>query len=274
MLSRPIPSTGELVPVIGLGTWKVFDVAASTSVRQGPKAVLAEFVKVGGSLIDSSPMYGRAEGVIGDLARDLGVTDKLFMATKVWTSGRDKGIDQMRESMRRMGVDRMDLMQVHNLVDVDTHLATLADWKAEGLVRYVGITHYTASAHAEVGRVLDRHAVDFLQINYSVVEREVERWLLPMCRERGIAVIANRPFATGELTQALRRVPLPAVAEELQCGSWGELLLKYVISHPAITCAIPATGSLEHLRQNMAAGSDPLPTDRQRWEIGKTVGTA
>jgi diketogulonate reductase-like aldo/keto reductase len=259
------------MPVIGLGTWKVFDVGSSTSVRAGPKAVLAEFAKLGGKVIDASPMYGRSEEVIGDLARELGITEQMFMATKVWTTGREKGIDQMHESMRRMGVTRMDLMQVHNLVDVDTHLATLAEWKAQGLVRYVGITHYTASAHAEVGRVLDRHTVDFLQINYSIVEREVERWLLPMCRERGIAVIANRPFATGELTQVLRRAPLPAIAAELQCASWGELLLKFVISHPSITCAIPATGSIEHLRQNMAAGHDPLPTDRQRWEIGKAI---
>jgi len=271
MLLRPIPSTGELMPLIGLGTWKVFDVGTFPSVRAGPKAVLSEFAKRGGTLIDASPMYGRSEQVIGDLARELGITDKLFLATKVWTTGELKGMEQMRESMRRMGVSRMDLMQVHNLVDVDTHLETLAAWKAEGLVRYVGVTHYTASAHAEVGRALDRHTVDFLQINYSVVEREVERWLLPMCRERGIAVIVNRPFATGELTHALRRAPLPPVATELQCGSWGELLLKFVVGHPAITCAIPATGSVEHLRQNMAAGNDPLPTERQRSEIARAI---
>jgi aryl-alcohol dehydrogenase-like predicted oxidoreductase len=249
----------------------VFDVAASTSVRAGPKAVLDEFVKLGGTVVDSSPMYGRSEQVIGDLAKDLGVTGKLFMATKVWTTGRQKGIGEMRESMRRMGVERMDLMQVHNLVDVDTHLETLAEWKAEGLVRYVGITHYTASAHADVGRALDRHHVDFLQINYSVTEREVERWLLPMSKERGIAVLANRPLATGELTQRLRGQPLPPVAADLQCGTWAELLLKFVVSHPAVTCAIPATGSVEHLRQNMAAGTGPMPTDRQRWEIGRSV---
>ena len=271
MLVRPIPSTGELIPAIGLGSWKVFDVGTSTSVRKGPRTVLDEFIRLGGTVVDSSPMYGRSEQVIGDLARDLGVTERLFMATKVWTTGRDKGIHEMRESMRRMGVTRMDLMQVHNLVDVDTHLETLGQWKAEGLIRYLGVTHYTSSAHAEVGRVLDRHKVDFLQINYSVVEREVERWLLPMCRERGIAVMANRPFATGELTQQLRRRQLPPIAVELQCQSWAELLLKFVVSHPAITCAIPATGSIEHLRQNMAAGNDPMPTDRQRWEIGKAV---
>ena len=271
MLSRPIQSTGELVPVIGLGTWKVFDVAASTSVRAGPRAVLAEFAALGGTVVDSSPMYGRSEEVIGDLSRDLGITDRLFMATKVWTTGRDKGVAEMRESMRRMGVTQMDLMQVHNLVDVDTHLETLAAWKSEGLVRYVGITHYTVNAHAEVGRVLDRHTVDFLQINYSAIEREVERWLLPMAMERGIAVMVNRPLATGDLTRQLRGKPLPPIAAELQCASWAELLLKFVIAHPAVTCAIPATGSVEHLRQNMAAGSGPIPTDRQRQEIAKAT---
>jgi diketogulonate reductase-like aldo/keto reductase len=214
-------------------------------------------------------MYGRAEQVVGDLARETGVADRLFMATKVWTTGREKGITEMRESFRKMGVMRMDLMQVHNLLDVDTHLATLNEWKAEGLVRYIGVTHYTASAHAEVGRVLDRHAVDFLQINYSVAEREVERWLLPMAKERGIAVIANRPLATGDLTMRLRGRPLPPIAAELQCATWAELLLKFVVSHPVITCAIPATGSVEHLRQNMNAGSGPMPTHRQRAEIAQ-----
>jgi aryl-alcohol dehydrogenase-like predicted oxidoreductase len=271
MLTRQIPSTGEAISAIGLGTWNTFNVGGSTSVRAGPRAVLEEFVRLGGTLVDSSPMYGRAEEVVGDLARSLGVTDKLFMATKVWTTGRQKGIDQMRESMRRMGVETMDLMQVHNLLDLETQLSTLHEWKAQGLVRYIGVTHYTASAHADVGRALDRHNVDFLQINYSVVEREVERWLLPMSKERGIAVIANRPFATGDLTTRLRAKGLPPIAAELECASWAALLLKFVISHPTITCAIPATGSVEHLRQNMAAGSGPIPTERQRAEILKAL---
>jgi diketogulonate reductase-like aldo/keto reductase len=271
MILRPIPGTGETIPIVGLGTWKTFDVATSTASRLGPRTVLDEFVKLGGRLVDSSPMYGSAEQVVGDLARDLGVSEKLFMATKVWTTGRQKGDAAMRESMRRMGVSRMDLMQVHNLVDVDTHLETLAEWKADGLVRYVGITHYTASSHAEVGRVLDRHDVDFLQINYSVVEREVERWLLPMSKERGIAVIANRPLATGDLTSSLRSRPLPPIAAELECSSWASLLIKFVIAHPAITCAIPATGNVEHLRQNMSAGCGTLPTERQRLEIVKAA---
>jgi diketogulonate reductase-like aldo/keto reductase len=271
MLTRTIPSSGEPISAIGLGTWATFDVGASTSVRAGPRAVLEEFVRLGGRLVDSSPMYGKSEEVVGDLARGLGVTDQLFMATKVWTTGREKGIEQMRESMRRLGVAKIDLMQVHNLVDIETHLATLHEWKEDGIVRYIGVSHYTASAHAEVGRVLDRHNLDFLQINYSVVEREVERWLLPMSKERGIAVIANRPFATGDLTQRLRSRPLPPIAAELECGSWAELLLKFVVSHPVITCAIPATGSVAHLRQNMAAGLGPMPGERQRAEIARAA---
>jgi diketogulonate reductase-like aldo/keto reductase len=271
MLFRPIPSTGELVPVMGLGTWKTFDVGTATSVRAGPRAVLEEFIKYDGRVVDSSPMYGRAELVVGDLARELGITERLFMATKVWTKGERQGIADMRDSMRKMGVTRMDLMQVHNLVDVDTHLATLSEWKAEGIVRYVGVTHYTAAGHAEVARVLERHTVDFLQINYSVAEREVERWILPMCRERGIAVLANRPLATGELVARLRGRPLPPIAAELECRSWAALLLKFVVSHPVITCAIPATGSVEHLRENMRAGTDPMPTERQRAEIVRSL---
>ncbi len=267
MLTRLIPSSGEAISAIGLGTWSTFDVGASTSVRAGPRAVLDDFVRLGGTLVDSSPMYGKAEEVVGDLARGLGVTDRLFVATKVWTTGRQKGIDQMRESMRRLGVERVDLMQVHNLVDIDAHMETLQEWKADGLLRYIGVSHYAASAHADVGRALDRHDVDFLQINYSVVEREVERWLLPMSRERGIAVIANRPFATGALTHDLRGRPIPPIATELECGTWAELLLKFVVSNPVITCVIPATGSVEHLRQNMLAGTGPMPNERQRAEI-------
>jgi diketogulonate reductase-like aldo/keto reductase len=269
MLNRPIPSTGEEIPVIGLGTWKSFDVGESPTARAGPKAVLAEFVKLGGRLVDSSPMYGRAETVVGDLASELGILDGLFMATKVWTTGRAQGIAEMQSSMKKMRVPRMDLMQVHNLLDVDVHLATLAEWKEQEIVRYVGVTHYTASAHDDVARVLSRHSVDFLQINYSVAEREAEQRLLPMAQERGIAVIANRPLATGALVARLRARPLPPIAGELACTSWAQLLLKFVVSHPAMTCAIPATSNPEHLRDNMMAGSGPMPDEKQRVEIAR-----
>ena len=270
MLNRPIPSTGEAVPVIGLGTWKSFDVGESRTARAAPKAVLEEFVRLGGRLVDSSPMYGRAEQVVGDLSAELGVGERLFVATKVWTTGREQGIAEMRSSMQKMRAPRIDLMQVHNLVDVDVHLATLAEWKREGIVRYVGVTHYTANAHADVARVLARHAVDFLQINYSVTEREAERQLLPMALDRGIAVIANRPLVTGALFERLKGRPLPPVAGELGCTSWAQLLLKFVVSHPAVTCAIPATSNASHLRDNMAAGSGPMPGEKERAEIARS----
>jgi diketogulonate reductase-like aldo/keto reductase len=269
MRQRPIPSTGETIPVVGLGTWKSFDVGETGAARSAPRAVLAEFHALGGRMVDSSPMYGRAEGVVGDLAADLGIAARLFIATKVWTTGRQQGIDEMRRSMELLRVRRVDLMQVHNLVDVDVHLATLADWKRQGLTRYVGVTHYTAGAHAEVAKVLERHTVDFLQINYSVAEREAEQRLLPMAMERGIAVIANRPLASGALLRQLVGKPLPGLAGELECGSWAQLLLKFVISHPAITCAIPATSNVEHLRDNMGAGEGPMPDEKERDAVAR-----
>jgi diketogulonate reductase-like aldo/keto reductase len=267
MIRKEIPATGEQVPVIGLGTWKSFDVGPGLNERKGPGEVVQAFIGLGGTLIDSSPMYGKSEAVIGDLVAATGKPDGVFMATKVWTTGKQQGIDEMRASMRKLRVERIDLMQVHNLVDVETHLATLAEWKAEGLVRYVGITHYTAVAHADVARVLKRHQVDFVQINYSVAEREAEGLLLPMAQERGIAVIANRPLTTGGLVRAVARRPLPGLAQELGCQSWPELLLKFVVSHNAVTCAIPATANVEHLRANMRAGEGPMPTEKQRAEI-------
>lgn len=271
MIARAIPSTGEMIPVIGLGTWKTFDVGGTPPARESLRRVVAEFAALGGTVIDSSPMYGRPETVVGDVVRELGVRDRLFIATKVWTSGRKHGIDEMEDSMRKLGARPIDLMQVHNLLDVDTHLATLRDWKAAGIVRYIGITHYTASAHADVAKVLERHPVDFLQINYSALEREAERRLLPMAVERGIAVIANRPLATGELLRRLRGKPLPPVAAEIGCTTWSQLLLKFVVSHPAITCAIPATSNIEHLRENMHAGRGPMPETTMRKRIQALV---
>lgn len=268
MLKRQIHSSGEMLPVIGLGTWKSFNVDP-VQAGQGPREVLGEFARLGGTLVDSSPMYGRSEEVAGDLAAELGLIGKLFMATKVWTTGRDRGIAEMRESMRRMRASPVDLMQVHNLVDVETHLKTLKDWKAEGLVRYVGVTHYTASAHADVARVLEKHPVDFLQINYSVVEREAEGRLLPMAMDRGIAVIANRPLASGALIRSLKGRALPAFAADLGCDSWSQLLLKFVVSHPAMTCAIPATSDARHLRDNMRAGEGRMPDANQRAAIAR-----
>jgi diketogulonate reductase-like aldo/keto reductase len=271
MHSRTIPSSGESLPVIGLGTWQTFDVGTSASERAPLAEVLAGFVELGGKLLDSSPMYGRSEEVAGDLAAQLGLHDRLFLATKVWTSGKQAGIAQMRDSMRKLRTERIDLMQVHNLVDADTHLDTLAEWQQAGLVRYVGVTHYTASAHDEVARLITARPVDFIQINYSLGEREAERRLLPLAMERGIAVIANRPFGGGNLLRRLRNQPLPDWAAEIDCQSWAQLLLKFVVSHPAITCAIPATSRVEHLRDNMQAGYGRLPDQALRQRIAAAV---
>jgi aryl-alcohol dehydrogenase-like predicted oxidoreductase len=270
-VARPIPSSGELLPVIGLGTWQTFDVGRDAASRAPLADVLRAFVELGGSFVDSSPMYGRAEEVVGELAGSLGVREKLFLATKVWTEGRKAGIRQMEDSMRKLGVRRLDLMQVHNLVDVEVHLATLASWKQEGRVRYVGITHYAASYHDAVARVLDKHPVDFVQINYSVVEREAERRLLPLARERGIAVVVNRPFAKGALLRRLLTRALPPWAADIACTSWPQLLLKFIVSHAAVTCVIPATASIAHLRDNMRAGAAPLPDESMRERIAKAA---
>lgn len=271
MLKRPIPATGELLPVIGLGTWQSFDVGASDRERAPLRAVLAELVSLGGTVVDSSPMYGRAEEVVGDLTASLALREKLFVATKVWTTGRDAGITGMEASMRKMRADPIDLMQVHNLVDVETHLRTLAAWKAEGRVRYVGITHYTASAHEQVARLLERVPLDFVQINYSVAEPEAARRVLPMAMERGVATLVNRPFASGGLIRRLATRPTPPWAAELGCATWAELLLKWILAHPAVTCVIPATSSVEHLRSNLRAGEGAMPDESMRRRIAEAV---
>ena len=270
MLTRPIPSSKEQLPVIGLGTWQTFDVGASEASRKPLAEVLSLFTRLGGRLVDSSPMYGRSESVLGDLAVQLGVRDQLFVATKVWTSGRRDGIAQMEESERRLR-GRADLMQVHNLVDADTHLETLRAWKAEGRIRYIGITHYTASAYANLATYMQRPGIDFVQLNYSLAERDAEKRLLPLAKERGIAVLVNRPFGAGSLFRESRNKPLPPFAKELGATSWAELFLKFVIAHPAVTCAIPATSKSEHLRQNMNAGRTPLPDEPMRKKIAAAL---
>lgn len=267
MLTRPIPSTGEVLPVVGLGTWQTFDVGSDPGARQRLEEILGTFVTLGGSLVDSSPMYGRAEEVVGDVAGSLGLRPRLFVATKVWTSGRAAGVRQMEASERKLRARPIDLMQVHNLLDMDVHLETLAAWKREARVRYVGITHYATSGHEAVARAMAAHPVDFVQINYSVGEREAENRILPMALDRGIAVIVNRPFATGALLRRLTSRRLPPWAGEIGCGSWAELLLKFVVSHPAVTCVIPATADPAHMRENMRAGLDPFPDETQRRRI-------
>src|SRR6266576_2392143 len=269
--TKPIPKTGETLPVIGLGTWQTFDVGAAQSAREPLKEVLRGFVRLGGSVIDSSPMYGTSESVTGDLAAELGVQKQLFLATKVWTSGREAGIRQMEESFKRLRTERMDLMQVHNLVDYRTHLATLRGWKEQGKVRYIGVTHYTASAYDELARVLAGEELDFVQLNYSVAEREAEKRLLPLAAEKRIAVLVNRPLAAGAVFNRVRGKPLPPWAKEIGCASWAQFFLRFVISHPAVTCAIPATAKVEHLVDNMQAARGALPDAAARERMARHV---
>lgn len=263
-MTRKIPSTGEELPAIGLGTWQAFDVGSGAGARAPLREVIARFQKAGGKVIDSSPMYGSAESVAGDLVAELGLRDTLFIATKVWTRGREEGMREMETSFQRMKVSRMDLMQVHNLVDVDVHTKAISDMKSKGRVRYTGITHYTASAHAEVERQLKKTSYEFLQINYSLAERDAEKRLLPWCAQNGVAVIANRPFAEGAMFRRVRGKPLPPWAAEVGAASWAQFFLKWIVGHPAVTCAIPGTGSPEHLADNVAAGFGVLPDEAQR----------
>ena len=256
---KTIPVSGETLPVIGIGTWQTFDVGAGAAARAPLSAVLQAFSQGGGRLVDSSPMYGNAESVVGALSAELGLGEKLFMATKVWTRGREEGLRQMQSSFSRMRVERMDLMQVHNLVDVQTHTRTLQEMKSAGKLRYIGITHYSASAHAEVARWLDTGQYDFLQINYSLAERDAERRLLPLAMQKKAAVIVNRPFAEGALFRRVKGKPLPPWAAELGIESWAQYFLKWIVSHPAVTCAIPATANPRHIRDNVAAGYGALP---------------
>ena len=259
MIQRPIPASGELLPVIGLGTYQSFDIGTGAAERDPVKDVLHRFAQHGGKLVDSSPMYGRSESALGELATELAVTQKLFMATKVWTSGREAGIRQMEESLRRMQVARMDLMQIHNLQDWQTHLNTLRQWKSAGRIRYTGITHYHSGAYAELERLMKMKEFDFVQCNYSIAEREAEQRILPLARDLGIAVIVNRPFAQASLFSRVKGKDLPAWAAEFDCASWAQFFLKYILGHPAVTCVIPATGKPKHLVDNMMAGIGKLP---------------
>lgn len=253
--------------MVGLGTWRVFDVGTAPAERAPLKTVLQRFVELGGRVIDSSPMYGTAESVVGDLATELAITDKLFLATKVWTSGREAGGAQIEQSFRRLRTRRLDLLQIHNLLDWKTQLRTLRDFKQTGRIRYLGVTHYTASAYDELERVLRSESVDFVQVNYSVGEREAERRILPLAAERGIAVLVNRPFSEGGLFQRVRGKALPVWAAEIGCDSWAQLLLKWVLGNPAATCVIPGTGRPEHLVDNMKAGVGALPDAKMRDQI-------
>jgi diketogulonate reductase-like aldo/keto reductase len=264
MLARAIPSSGEKLPLIGLGTWRTFDVNLMPDNRRQLEEVLSLFVNLGGRLIDSSPMYGRAEQVIGDLTAEVGIREKLFLATKVWTRGKENGIKSMERSMTLLRTKRIDLMQVHNLVDVHTHLATLREWKEQGRIRYVGITHYESAAFGEVETIIRSEKVDFVQINYSLMEREAEERILPLAQERGVAVIVNRPFGGGDLFSRARSQPLPDWAAEFDCRSWAQFFLKWIVANSAVTCVIPATDKPRHLEDNMQGGVGRLPDPKMR----------
>jgi diketogulonate reductase-like aldo/keto reductase len=263
---RRLPSSGEAIPVIGLGTSRTFDVGADAA-RDALLPALREFFTLGGTVIDSSPMYGSAEAVTGYLLSRLTPASKPFIATKVWTTGDAAGREQMQTSAGRLGVARIDLMQVHNLQDWRTHLATLREWKAAGRIRYIGITTSRAAQYEEFESVMRKEALDFVQLNYSAGEREAEEILLPLARERGMAVLVNRPFMRGGLFQQVRGKPLPGWAADYQCDSWGQLLLNFALSHPAVTCLIPATSSLRHMTDNMAAGFGREPDDAFRKQL-------
>jgi diketogulonate reductase-like aldo/keto reductase len=257
MFTRTIPSTGEELPIIGLGTWKTFD--ASPAAYPALKEVLATMHSAGGKLIDSSPMYGRAEKVVGDLTAEMPQVDDFFYATKVWTTGAAAGKEQIETSYRLMKRKVMDLVQIHNLVDWTTHLSYLRKLKEEGRLRYIGITHYQDSSHQALADVIRREPVDFVQFNYSITSRHAEKLLFPLCADRGVATIINRPFGEGALFRKVAGKPLPPWAAEWGINSWAALFLKYIMAHPAVTCVIPATGNPGHAADNFASANGRLP---------------
>jgi aryl-alcohol dehydrogenase-like predicted oxidoreductase len=272
MQTRAIPSSGEALPMIGVGTYRGFDVAPGSDAYRSLPAVIDELLRAGGTVIDSSPMYGRAEQTTGELLSIHQPRSPAFLATKVWTRGREEGIAQMEASFRLLQTDRIDLMQIHNLLDWKTHLPVLREWKQQGRIRYIGITHYTSSAYAEVEAVLKTEQLDFLQINYALDDRGVEARLLPLCRERGVAVICNRPFGGGGLLGRLQGKPLPGWAAQVGATSWAQLALKFLLSHPAVTCAIPGTGNPKYMKENARAAMGSLLTDAQRQQLMALVG--
>jgi aryl-alcohol dehydrogenase-like predicted oxidoreductase len=264
-ITKAIPASGERLPVIGMGTSRTFDAAPDAESRAQLLPVLQAFFDHGGGVIDTSPMYGYAEAMLGELLRAVPHDrQRLFAATKVWTWGREEGVQQMQESMRLTGIERFDLIQIHNLRDWQVHLETLQEWKRAGKVRYIGITTSHGRDHEELALALETAPFDFVQLSYNIVDREVEQRLLPLAQERGIAVLVNRPFRRGELFQTVRGKDLPDWAAEFDCTSWAQFFLKFVVSHPAVTCAIPASSKVRHLVDNMGAGTGRLPDAAMR----------
>lgn len=273
-LARRIPSSGELLPAVGLGSWITFNVGNDPVARDACAEVMRAFFAEGGRLIDSSPMYGSSQPAIGHGLARLGRPSGLFAAEKVWVSGAGRGPAQIEASRRYWGVARFDLLQVHNLMSWEEHLPALLRMKAEGAVRYVGITTSEGRRHGEIERLMRDQPIDFVQATYNPVDRELEARILPLARERGIGVIVNRPFQEGALTRRLARRPLPGFAGELACTSWAQLVLKFIVAHPAVTCAIPATSRVDHMRENMAAARGPLPDETLRRRIAAEIAQA
>ena len=271
-LTRPIPSSGELLPLVGLGTWITFNVGKDRVLRDQCVAVMRSFFDAGGRLIDSSPMYGSSQDVIGDGLARLGHPRALFAADKVWIGSGTRGAEQIETSRTLWRVPRFDLLQVHNLLAWQEHLPTLMTMKRDGKLRYVGITTSEGRRHRELEQILREHPLDFVQLTYNAVDREAEQRLLPLARDRRIAVIVNRPFNQGELTRSLGRHPLPAWAAEIGCTTWAQVLLKFILAHPAVTCAIPATSNPAHVVENLAAARGPLPDEALRQRIAREVG--
>ena len=269
--TREIPASGEQLPVVGLGTWQTFDVGENESEREPLREVLKNLLEKGGKVVDSSPMYGRSEKVVGDLSAELNINSKLFIATKVWTTGKENGIEQMNESFRRLKRSRIDLMQIHNLTDWQTQLASLYKWKEEGKIRYIGLTHYSDSAHERIGDIIRKEEIDFIQVNYNLLDTHAEDSLFPLAIEKKVAVLINRPFGEGVLFRRVKGKLLPEWAKEYDCNSWAQFFLKFILSHPAVTCVIPGTSKPHHMIDNLGAGLGRFPEKNHRRQMLKAV---
>lgn len=272
VIKRLIPGTRESLTAIGIGTWETFDVDSSHAPEIDQlREVLSIFVDKGGSVIDSSPMYGFSEKNVGTLSTEAGFNNKLFLATKVWTSGKENGIRQMKDSLAYLKRSKIDLMQIHNLVDWKTHIKTLREWKEKGMIRYIGITHYRENAYSEMESIIKSEPIDFIQVNYNLADRKSAERLLPLAADKDIGVIISQPFGYGKLFDQVKEKPLPAWAAEFECRSWAQFFLKFIISHPAVTCAIPGTGHPAHMLDNIQAAYGRLPDEATREKMVKVI---
>jgi diketogulonate reductase-like aldo/keto reductase len=271
VLKRTIPSSGEQLPAVGLGTWQTFDAGNSSSERDPLKEVLKNLIEKGGRVVDSSPMYGRSQAVVGELSTAAKLNEKLFIATKVWTTGRDSGIQQMNDAFELLKRKNIDLLQIHNLVDWQTHIKTLRAWKEEGRIKYIGLTHYLDSMHDTIAGIISKEKVDFIQVNFNLLNRHAAERLLPFAQEKGVAVLINRPFQEGALFNHVREKTLPVWAVEFDCHNWAQFFLKFILSHPAVTCPIPGTSNPLHMLENIGAALGKLPDEKQRQEMIKVV---